>query len=51
MTWAKKPRPYMKNKGKRCKYPGCDSHAYVKGYCSQHCRILYKKVKKNVSKS
>jgi len=54
MPWARKKPKRTINKGKKCKYPGCKSNAYVRGYCSQHCKMLYnkkKKVKKNVSKS
>lgn len=47
MTGKKYKR--IQNKGKKCKYPGCNFEARAKGYCLNHyktTREKYKKVRK-----
>jgi len=39
--WAKKERKHEINKGKKCKYPGCNRNARVKGLCNKHYQVTF----------
>lgn len=45
MSWKKKKRKNMSNKGKTCKYPGCIFNARAKGYCIHHINQYYRRNK------
>jgi len=35
----------MINKGRICKYPGCNHHSSSKGYCINHIKYYYEERK------
>lgn len=41
--WRAKPKKYMRNQGKTCKFPGCEFKAKSKGYCKIHYNSINKK--------
>jgi len=42
--WKNKRKKQI-NKGRICKAPGCNFHAFAKGYCCNHYGKYYKKEK------